>query len=244
MSMADRRTGLPLGACALLLALPAGAETGHDAHMDDDPLLWTVHIDELEAQERSGRDGLAWDVTAWAGNDRQRAWLRAEGSRAGSRTEDNELELLWGRPVAAWWDLLLGVRHDSLPGPARSYAALGVQGLAPYRFDIEATLYWGERGQSGLGIEAEHDLLLTNRLVLTPELELVAWGRDDEVRRIGNGLSRVTAGLRLRYVLRRELAPYIGVQWVGSLGDTTDLARVGGDEVRDLQALAGVRAWF
>jgi copper resistance protein B len=130
------------------------------------------------------------------------------------------------------------------PEAARTYAALGVQGLAPGWIHVEATAYLGERGQSGITIKAGPELLLTNRLIAAPQVEVDAWGKDDEANGIGNGLSKVTAGLRLRYEIRREFAPYLGLEWAGKLGDTGDLARESGESVRDARWVAGLRVWF
>jgi copper resistance protein B len=152
--------------------------------------------------------------------------------------------LLWWRPVTSRWNLVAGLRQDLEPEAARSYAALGVQGLAPGWVHVEATAYFGERGQSAVTLRAGPELLLTNRLLLAPLVELEAWGRDDEANGIGNGLSRLTAGLRMRYEIRREFAPYVGLEWAGKLGDTGDLAREAGESVRDARWVAGLRVWF
>ena len=126
--------------------------------------------------------------------------------------------------AGTWWP---GLRHDLEPETPRSYAALGVQGLAPWWVHVEATAYLGEQGRVAATLEADTDWLLTNRLILSPRIEAEAYGQDDERNRIGNGLSEITAGLRLRYEIRREFAPYIGLEWTGKLGDTADFARAG-----------------
>jgi copper resistance protein B len=212
--------------------------------MDDDPWHAMVLLDQFEWQGADAGAALAWDLEAWAGTDRHRALLRAEGERVDGETEENRVELLWWHPVSSRWDLVAGLRQDFEPESARSYAALGIQGLAPGWVRVEATAYVGERGQTAAALRAATDLLLTNRLILAPLAELTAYGRDDEVNGIGNGLSRLTLGLRVRYEIRREFAPYAGVEWAGTLGDTADLAREAGESVRDARWVAGVRAWF
>jgi copper resistance protein B len=239
---------LPLLASLIALApRPATADEPAPTvakHMDDNPWHTMVLLDRLEWQDASEGDALVWDVNAWTGTDDHRALLRATGERVDGTTDENRVELLWWHPVASRWDLVAGIRQDLEPVTPRSYAALGIQGLAPWWVNVEATVYLGERGQVAATLEAETDWLLTNRLILTPRVEAEAYGRDDESNGIGNGPSEVAAGLRLRYEIRREFAPYVGLEWSGKLGDTADFARAGGESVRDARWVAGIRAWF
>lgn len=216
--------------------------TGHGAH--DEAIHYFVLFDRLERQDADRGSALNWDATAWAGRDIDRLWLRAEGERAGGRTEESELEVLWGHSFARWWDFVAGVRQDFKPGSAQSWGAFGVQGLAPYRFEVEATAYVGESGRLAARLEAEYELLLTNRLILQPLLELNIHAEDDRQREIGSGLSTTELGLRLRYEVRREFAPYIGVTWDRKWGDTADLARLDGADVEETRWIAGLRIWF
>ena len=216
--------------------------SGHDmaAHMDDDPLVWKVTGDRLEyAQD----DAAAWNVRAWVGHDRGRLWLRSEGERRHGRTETG-VEALWGKPMDAWWDLLAGVRHDGGDGPGRDWLALGVQGLAPYKFELSATAYLGDGGRGMLKAEVGYELLLTNRLIMQPSLEADLHGRDDTARGIGSGLAETEAGLRLRYEIRREFAPYVGYRWTHAHGRTADLRRGAGEAAFDHGWVAGLRFWF
>jgi copper resistance protein B len=151
---------------------------------------------------------------------------------------------LYGRAIRRWWDVLVGVRQDFRPGPARTWAAVGVQGLAPYWFEIEATAYIGESGRTHFRFETEYELLLTNRLVLQPLVELEIYGKSDPERRIGAGLGSAAAGLRLRYEIRREFAPYIGVTWNQKFFGTRDFARAAGEDTGGARVAAGVRVWF
>ena len=232
---------LVLGPC---LATADDSAPSVAGHMNDNPWETMFLLDRFEWQDAEDGDALAWDVNAWTGTDDHRVLLRAAGERVDGTTEETRLELLWWHPVASRWDLVAGLRQDLEPGTPRSYAALGVQGLAPWWVHVEATAYVGERGQTAATLEAETDLLLTNRLVLTPRVEAEAYGRDDERNGIGNGLSEIAAGLRLRYEIRREFAPYVGLEWTGKLGDTADFARADGESVRDARWVAGVRVWF
>lgn len=209
-------------------------------HGHDDPLLWMLQADRFEATQD---DALAWETQAWIGHDRGRLWLRSEGERVHGSTEAS-LEALWGKPVDAWWDVLAGLRHDAGHGPARDWLAVGVQGLAPYKFEIAATAYLGSAGRTMLQLETEYELLLTNRWILQPRIEVQLHGRDDPARGIGAGLAETSAGLRLRYEIRREFAPYVGYEWSGKHGRSADFARAAGDPVRDRGWVAGLRFWF
>jgi copper resistance protein B len=225
-------------------AFPDVSGTDMHSQMHDDPFTAMFLAEQFEWQEGSTDDALQWDVLAWAGHDMNRVWLRSEGERPSGRSGAASSELLWGRPVAAFWDLVAGVRYDVGPGPAQAYAAFGVQGLAPQWFDVEATAYLGEGGQGGARLQVDYDWLFTNRLILTTRLEAHAWTDDDERARLGSGLSESSAGLRLRYEFAREFAPYVGVEWQGLFGDTADYARDAGEDRRNTSVVAGVRFWF
>lgn len=215
---------------------------GHDmsAHMDDDPFAWMVMADRLEWQQGNA---LAWEGSAWLGHDRGRLWLRSEGEHQQGHATAGNIEALWGKPVSAWWDVLAGVRHD-IDHDGQDWLALGVQGLAPYKFEVQATAYLGERGQSMLQADAEYELLLTNKLILQPRIEATAHGRNDASRGIGSGLGEVHAGLRLRYEVVREFAPYLGIERAWRFGKTAVFARAAGNATHETRWVMGVRFWF
>ena len=215
---------------------------GHAAH--DDEIHYLVLFDRLEWQAADEGDVLALDATAWVGRDVDKLWLRAEGERVDETTEAFNLEALWGHSFAAWWDFVAGVRQDLDPGPSQTWAAVGVQGVAPYKFEVQATAYLGDSGRTAAQLEAEYELLLTNRLILQPRVELDAYGKDDPQRGIGAGVSATEIGVRLRYEFRREFAPYIGVTWDRKWGETADLARLNGAAIEDTRWIAGLRIWF
>lgn len=239
-----RRSRASVAALLMLVAGGATAEGMEHAHMNDDPLVGMLLLDQFEWQDTSPDSTLAWNVSAWLGHDTGRLLFRSEGDRADGSVNDMRAELLWSKPLATWWDVVGGLRQDAGKGPGRTYGLVGVQGLAPYWFHIEADLFAGERGQIGTRLEASNDVLLTNRLILVPKAELQAFGKDDAATGIGSGLSQLELGLRLRYEIRREIAPYIGVEWTGTFGDTADFARADNEAVRDTRVVAGIRLWF
>jgi copper resistance protein B len=212
--------------------------------MDDRDRFGKVMLDRLEWRDTDGAAALEWDAAAWYGGDYHKLWLKTEGEHRDGETENARAELLWDRIVTRWWSVQAGIRQDFGEGPSRTWAAVGVQGLAPYFFDVEATAYVGENGRTAARISSEYDLLLTQRLVLQPEAELNLYGKDDPERRIGAGLSDVQIGLRLRYELRREIAPYAGLVWTRRFGKSANFARAAGEDPNDFQALAGLRIWF
>lgn len=203
-----------------------------------------VRFDRFEAWDADPGTGQAWEGSAWIGGDTQRLWLRSEGEREHGSTTAADLEVLYGRGISAWWDLLAGVRHDFAPGPSQDWLAFGVQGVAPYKFEVSATAYLGEHGHSAFVAEVEYELLLTSRLVLQPLLEVELRGQDDAVRGTGSGLSSAEAGLRLRYEITRRFAPYVGLVHERSFGGTADHRREAGEATRDTRWVAGVRWWF
>ncbi len=224
-------------------APPTGGPDMHSM-MHDDSLQSFVLFDRLEAWSADPGTGTEWDAQAWFGTDLNRLWLRSEGERIDGRTESADLEVLYGRAVATWWDVVVGVRHDFKPGDSQNYAAIGVIGLAPQKFEVEATVYVGERGQTAARLEAEYDVLLTNRLILQPLVEANLQGKNDSRRGIGSGLSTIEAGFRLRYEITRRFAPYLGFVRERAFGQTADYRRADGDDIDDTRVVAGVRVWF
>lgn len=216
--------------------------TAHGFH--DNALHSYLLLDRLELRQGDGDSGFGWQARGWLGTDLQRLWLRTEGAHQDGQAEAGDVELLYGRSISPWWDVVAGLRHDFAPGGDQDFAALGVQGLAPQRFDVSATAYFGEGGQSALRVEVERELLLTNRWIAQPVFEVNAFGQDDARRGIGSGLATIEAGLRVRYEFTRRLAPYLGVGYERSLGDTADLRRATGHKAGEVRLMAGLRTWF
>ncbi|WP_248743313.1 MULTISPECIES: copper resistance protein B [unclassified Pseudomonas] len=237
----ESRTPIP----ALTDADRAAVFTSHGGHQVHDSAINTYFLaDKLEWQNGDDASTLAWDLSGWIGGDIDRLWLRSEGERSNGKTEDAEIQALWGHAISPWWDVVSGVRQDFKPGAPQTWAAFGLQGMALYNFEAEATAFLGENGQSAVRLEGDYDILLTNRLILQPTAELNVYGKNDPQRGIGSGLSNTEAGLRLRYEIRREFAPYIGVTWNRTYGNTADYAREEGEDRSEARLVLGVRMWF
>lgn len=214
-----------------------------EMHLED-PLNKLVLLDRLESQNSSGGDVLAWNLETWVGRDLGKLWIRSEGEQKSGDTERAELELLYGRALWPWWELVAGARRDFAPADDQSWAAVGVRGLTPYRFNVEATAYVASGGRAALRLETTYELLVTNRLIVEPLLELNWHGQTDAARSVGAGLSDGELGLRLRYEIRREIAPYVGLTRKSSFGETADLVRAAGRDPEDSRLVAGIRVWF
>jgi copper resistance protein B len=219
--------------------LPHG---GHASH--DNGIHGYLLLDRLEYRNSDPGSSLAWNAKGWFGTDLDRLWLRSEGERADGELEAADAELLYGRSISPWLDAVGGVRTDFRPGDGRSWIALGLQGLAPQRFEIAATAYVGTHRRSAARFEAEYRLLFTNRLMLQPVLELWLYGRDDAARGVGAGVSTAETGLRLRYEFTRRFAPYLGIEYERAIGDTASLRRAAGAAVSDSRLVLGLRTWF
>ena len=218
--------------------------TQASAGAKDDPLLVKVMVDQFEVRETDGDNPVVLEAQGWVGKDLSKLWLKVEAERVDKETEEAELQALYSKAIARYWDIQVGVRHDFEPSPSRSWGVIGLQGLAPYFFEVDTALFVGESGRTALRLEAEYELLFTQRWILTPEIEVNLYSKDDEAIGVGSGLSDVELGLRLRYEIRRELAPYVGVNWMKKYGNSADFSRAVGDEVSDTQFVVGVRLWF
>lgn len=209
-----------------------GSLSMRDHGMDDDALHAMAKFEEFGWRQGEDASAFAWKFDGWLGRDLHKLRLHAEGEREAGRSTDSSLELLYSHALSPWWDWVAGVRHETRPGPARSYATLGVQGLAPYWFELKATAYFGESGHALLRLSSEYELLFTDRLILTPELGFTLHGKADPERGTGSGDTVLHAGLKLRYEIRPDFAPYVGYEWED--GPAHD----GG------QWMAGLRFWF
>jgi copper resistance protein B len=203
--------------------------------------MWT--FDRLEYRDASrGDNGTAWNAEGWWGDDLNKLWLKTEGEHDRDGTRDASTDLLWSHATSTFWDWQLGARHDFGQGPSREWAAVGMQGLSPYWFELEATFYAGSQGRTAARLEADYDLVFTQRLILSPNLELNFYGKDDPQRDIRSGLAEAEAGLRLRYEFSRRFAPYVGIDWMRHFGHFDNPSF--NPPTRDTTFVAGVRFWF
>lgn len=202
-------------------------------------------IDRLEYRAQEGRDGYKWDGQAWYGGDYDRIWVKSEGEGAfGEVPEQAEVQLLYSRAINPWFNLQAGVRHDFQPDPERTHLVLGIQGLAPYWFEVDGQLFLSNKGDVTARLEAEYGQRITQKLILQPAVEFDLAAQDVPELGIGAGLSSAEAGLRLRYEFVPEFAPYVGVEYERKFGDTADFARAAGEDVGGWAFLIGLRGWF
>jgi copper resistance protein B len=204
-----------------------------------------LRFDLAEYQVRRGRDGYRWDAEAWIGGNTDRLAVKTEGSGGfGSRVDNAQVQALYSRALDPYWNLQAGLRQDLGPGPRRTYAAIGLEGLAPYWFDLEGTLFLSTEAELLARIEASYDQRITQDLVLQPRAELELAAQDVPEDGLGAGLSEFELGVRLRYERDRAFAPYVGVSWDRKLGRTADFTRLRGDDAGGASFVAGIRAWF
>lgn len=205
-----------------------------------------VQADRFEYRTGEGDPHLLWDAQGWYGNDKNKLWIKTEGEYAfeSDEFEDAEAQALWSRAISRYFDLQAGVRHDFAPGDDRTFGVLGVQGLAPYWFEVDAAAFISDDGDVSARVEVEYELLLTQRLILQPRAELNFAIQGVPENGVGSGLSSAEMGLRLRYEIKREFAPYVGVSWERAVGETADFARADGEDPSRVSFVAGLRLWF
>lgn len=222
------------------------AVRAHMQHHHGGGTLTYVEGERFEYQANEGDPLFLWDAQGFYGGDINKLWIKTEGEYdfAADEFEEAELQALYSRAIGSFWDIQTGVRHDFAPFEDRTYGVIGVQGLAPYLFEIDAAAFVSGHGDVTARIEAEYEFLLTQRLILQPRAELNFAFQDIPDLETGAGLSTAETGLRLRYEIRREFAPYVGVSWTRSVGDTADFVRGRGEDSSDLSFVAGVRFWF
>ena len=237
------------GLLAVLNTFAFAAEPGWPEPVEDNLPLGMIIADQFEYRDNDGANTLRWDMQGWYGTDSNKLWMKFEGDdQTSANSGEWELQALYSRMVAPFWDLQVGVRHDQLYGPGadqnRSFAVLGVQGLAPYRFEVEPALFISEDGDVSARLVGAYDLLFSQRLILQPRFETNIAASSVPTFGIGSGLNDVQIGLRLRYEVRRELAPYLGLSWKRQFGETADLTRAEGGDIDNFAIVAGLRVWF
>lgn len=204
-----------------------------------------VSLNLAEYQARKGRDGFRWEGEAWYGGDINRLTLKSEGETAfGEGIESGEVQALYSRAIGPYFNAQAGVRQDFGHGPDRTYATVGFEGLAPGFFEVEGALFLSTKGDLLGRVEGYYDQRITQRLILQPRLEVNFSAQDVPENDIGSGLVNVEPGLRLRYEISRQFAPYVGVSYLRKTGDTARLSRLAGEDVHATSFVVGVRFWF
>ena len=213
-------------------------------HMVDDPFLSKFIIDRFEIIDSDEDDKpILLEAEAWFGKDIDKLWIKAEVEREGSLTEEAEFQFLYSRAISPYWDFQVGIRKDLKPVD-QEWFALGFKGVAPYYFDVDASVFFGKGGKTAASLSGEYELMLTQKTAVVPELELNFFGQDDPAAGVGSGLSDMNFSLRLQHEFRREFAPYFGVTWTKLFGSTADYARDEGEDTSDARFMVGVHAWF
>jgi copper resistance protein B len=221
---------------------------GHEQLMAEHggSLNFLVLGERFEQAEDDGATSRLWEMQGWLGYDEHKLWLKLEGEYDvdANETERSEAQALYSRAIAPFWDLQAGLRRDDAGSASRNYAVIGLMGLAPYWFELDAAAFISERGDLSARLEAEYELRFTQRLLLQPRLELNYSFADDTALGVGEGMSEAGFGLRLRYEIRREFAPYLGVEWTRAYANTAALLRAAGDDPEDVRVVAGLRFWY
>ena len=246
MSMGPMQGGSPPSDARDPNAYAEGARRSSMSGMEmaDNALFGRLLINELESTRDGKERGQAVDAEAWFGGDYNKAWFKTEAERQNGRLSSMRAEALWDRVFATHWSTQVGARHDTGGGPSKTWLAAGVRGMAPYWFETEATAYLGSGGVLAARLETRYEVLFSQRLILQPKIEANFYSKNDIVRGTGDGLSDLNVGLRLRYEIRRQFAPYIGASWNHKFGNTADFARLRGERVRNTELVAGVRIWY
>jgi copper resistance protein B len=250
---------LPFAAALVAVATAAVAQTppatdqpapgmelgGAVQPVTDREILAHLLFNELEGRFNGSNTEFRWEGQGWVGTDYDKLWIKSEGTLQGNGTvDDGQQQFLYSRAITTYFDLQGGLRSDIDSRPTRNWGALGIQGLAPYFFDLELTGYASNAGHLAAKLEASYDLLLTQRLILQPQIEVNLYSKADPVRMVGAGFSDIDTGLRLRYEIDRKFAPYLGVVYEGKFGQTANFARAAGESTGDVRFVFGVRLWF
>jgi copper resistance protein B len=212
-------------------------------HLMDEMNFSAFRMNRMEQLFIDGVDATAYDAQAWYGTGYNRLVMKAEGEVQDGSLEESNTELLWTHGISSFWNTQIGMLHQTGVGSDRNWLALGIQGLAPYWFEVDATFYVGEGGRSAFNMEAEYDLLLTQRAIIQPRIEMNLYGQNDQAAAIGSGLSDFSAGIRLQYQINRQLVPYAGVEQVRLYGQTAQFSGVSSGD-SETRWLVGLRFWF
>lgn len=224
----------------ILLSLITIIGLGQTAHadMEDDPLVTMLLMDKFEVLDND-ENTRVWEGSFWIGYDINKLYIYSEGEATADGLESSQNELVYSRAIAPFWDAQIGLAYDKNDDASKTWGEIAISGLAPYYFETRAALLVNGDGNVGLRLDAEYEALLTQKLILTPSLEADFYTKDDQDMHTGSGLSSIEAGLRLRYEFIREFAPYIGVTWEKTFGNTSDY-----NPIDETNLMVGVRFWF
>lgn len=222
-----------------------------DVVSDDATYVFTL-IEQLEYRARdTGSDPLGWSAQGWIGRDFDKFRWKSEGEAIfdGFDEGESETDLLFSRLISPFWDFQIGARYANEWTGGGDYedtwsGQIGLQGLAPYMFELDSSLYVSEHGDISFGFEAEYHIRITQRLVLQPRTEFSLFAQDIPEKSIGAGMSDLSLDLRLRYEIKREFAPYLGISYQLLVGETGNLAKAAGVSDSAVFYLAGLRLAF
>jgi len=237
-------SALLLSLLVVVRASGAASPMAQSMEMDDAAPLGMLWFDQAEWRSLAQPNGLAWQAEGWYGGDYDKAWMRTQGTPDPGDGESARVELFWDHALLRWWNVEVGGRQDVGVGPGRTWAALGMRGIAPQGVDVEATVYAGSAARTAARLKLDYELLFTQRLILQPEIEMDFYGRPDPARIDGAGLADLEVGLRLRYEVRREFAPYAGVVWTRHYGATAGYWAGAGSDPNEVTLALGVRVWL
>ena len=224
----------------ILLSLLTSIGLGQTVHasMEDDPLVTMFLMDRFEVLNND-ENTRVWEGSFWIGYDINKLYIYSEGEATSDGLESSQNEFVYSRAIAPFWDAQVGIAYDKKDDASQTWGEIAISGLAPYYFETRAALLVNGDGNIGLRLDAEYEALLTQKLILTPSLEADFYTKDDPEMNLGSGLSAMEAGLRLRYEFIREFAPYIGITWEKTFGNTSDY-----NPVDETNLMVGVRFWF
>lgn len=231
----SKRAGLSIltAMSTLTLSVPSA-----QAGMMDDPVISKFTMDKLEVSDQEDNP-IIWETDFWIMKGLQRLVIKSEGESVNGESESHNL-LLYGQGIAPYWDLQLGLGYDTHEEYSHNWGVIGLSGMAPYFFETDAYALVDGDGTLGLRLSTEYEALITQRLILSPEAELKAYSGEITELKIGSGLSSLGIGLRLRYEFTRKFAPYVGIEWHQTFGDTADYH----EEDQETSLVAGLRFWF
>lgn len=217
--------------------------------LPDNKTYFYFVADRFEYYSIEGLNPLVWDVQGYYGKDYNKFWFKAEGEfLTAEREGEMEVQGLYSRPLTAYFDLQAGLRYDlaysNAGNNSRAFAVIGLQGLAPYLFEVDGSIQVSDEGDLSGSFEGELDLLVTQRLIIQPRFATSVAVQEVKEFGVGSGLNNIQLGLRLRYEIKREFAPYLGISWNRKLSETADLAKLEGADVSVLGVVAGVRLWY